>query len=199
MEGFVCDICGKHLKTAAGLAGHKMLAHPAAKAAASVSPEEGLIELLGAVKEANDGLESEVRGFQAQLGVLSQRLDGFQSSFEAANSAKVSQLEEEVANLKSFEHRREVLNAWLEGMTPEIYYEIGTKLGYQVEFVKATEAEVADAEREEKEEAGENKPGFLAPLVPIFSKGKKEKEGAGEERSEFMEAFVHLFDKKEGG
>lgn len=176
MEGFVCNICGKHLKTAAGLAGHKMLAHPAAKAAASVSPEEGLIELLGAVKEANDRLDSEVKGFQAQLGVLTQRLDGFQSSFEAASSARVSQLKQEnarldqkIVKLQSPEYEREVLHDYLRNMTPEKFYELGIKLGYQIKSVKAIEVD-----QEEREEAGEKEPGLLASLVSSFNKKPQE-------------------------
>lgn len=84
-----------------------------------------------------------------------------------------AELKEKVANLESEEHRKAVLSEWLQGMTPLIYLELGGKLGYQVEFVKATEAEVAEAERKEKEEAEEKEPGFLGPFVAAFSKKGK--------------------------
>lgn len=72
---------------------------------------------------------------------------------------KAGQLELQVADLQSPEHRREVLGDWLKGMTPELYFELAGKLGYQVESVRATEAE--EAEVAEPEDGPEERPGII--------------------------------------
>jgi len=88
VEEYVCDTCGKHLKTAAGLAGHKMLAHPPAKEpTTSGSPEQAVVEMLDSVREAYGRLEgrlddfgSQFKSLVAQLSTVDGSLDGFQNS-----------------------------------------------------------------------------------------------------------------------
>lgn len=60
IEELICDICGKRAKSAAGLSGHKQLAHSSAKASLSGSPEVPLSQGLTALKASYDSLAERI-------------------------------------------------------------------------------------------------------------------------------------------
>ena len=101
-EGYICDVCGKQLKNAAGLAGHKMLVHPVTRDQANDSlPGEALAEMPGDVKssfERSEDLKSQFQEVQAQLRTINGRLDDFSRSIvERLQVSEKAKLEEESA------------------------------------------------------------------------------------------------------
>lgn len=84
IEAYICDTCGKKLKNGAGLAGHKMLAHPIVKEQSNENPpEEALAEISDDVKSAMERLEdseSHVQELQEQLLTANGRFDDFRES-----------------------------------------------------------------------------------------------------------------------
>ena len=103
-------------------------------------------------------LEEQVAGLQEkddtnteQIGQLNGTVAQLEEQ-QLERVGKAGQLEVEVAHLQSPEHRREVLGDWLKGMTPELYFELAAKLGYQVQEV----AEIA-----EPGDGPEERPGII--------------------------------------
>ncbi len=83
-EEYICGTCGKKLKNGAGLAGHKMLAHPIVKEQVKTNPpDEALAEISDDVKRSMERLEdseSHVQELQEQLLTANGRFDDFRES-----------------------------------------------------------------------------------------------------------------------
>ncbi len=85
---YVCDICGKQLKNASGLAGHRMLSHPITRNRDNRNqPEEALAEISDDVERSIERLEqrledseSHVQELQEQLQTANGRLDDLRES-----------------------------------------------------------------------------------------------------------------------
>lgn len=98
-DNFTCDICGRVLKTAAGLAGHKQLVHSGAQAPLTGSPEVALSEMLGAVKESHDRLDQRMDNLNREIALLGNQFKSLHGKFSAFQdncdaSAKVAYLED---------------------------------------------------------------------------------------------------------
>ncbi len=177
VDDLTCDVCGKQLKTAAGLAGHKMLAHPGTKAVPSESPELALAEMLGSVKEAYERLHQRLESFgehfkslQAQLTSVASTLDGFQASFDAVDSTQIAELEEETARLRKKAKAGDDL--WVKLGRPDGFAEVAAHFGYQVVAEVEDKAEV---ESEKTPETVVEGPG----LKYLRELGERAKEGPG--------------------
>lgn len=87
-EEYICDICGKQLKNASGLAGHKMLSHPVARDQDNGNPLGGALagtssDVKRSMKRLEQRLEdseSQVQELQEQLRTANGRLDDLRES-----------------------------------------------------------------------------------------------------------------------
>lgn len=83
-EEYICDICGRQLKNASGLAGHKMLSHSITREQDNGNPPDGaLAEMPGDVKSSTERLEdseSHVQELQGQLHTANGRFDDLRES-----------------------------------------------------------------------------------------------------------------------
>jgi len=86
---------------------------------------------------------------------------------------EATRLLERVTELESEDHNKAILKDWLEKITPDVYLEIGQKLGFKVMFEEATEPEAAEVKEE-----GEPEP---EPEVREESEAKAEVEEAEEQ------------------
>ncbi len=111
-EEYICGTCGKKLKNGAGLAGHKMLAHPIVRGQTKTNPpEEALAEISGDVQRLEDS-ESHVRELQEQLRTANSRFDEFRESMlERSQEETEAKLEAESAAQTA----QQELAKWWEG------------------------------------------------------------------------------------
>lgn len=120
VERYICDVCGKQLKNAAGLAGHKMLAHPVAREQANGNPpDEALAEMPRDLESASERSEEhledlmrQVQELQKRLDTINGRLDDFSKSMlERLQVAEKAKLEAESAAQAAHQE----LDKWQEG------------------------------------------------------------------------------------
>ena len=102
----------------------------------------------------------------------------------AEAKGEVTRLNDRIAELESEEHNQAILKDYFGRMTPDLYLEVGKKLGYDIEFCKASEAEVAQATEEEKDETEpeveketESEAEVASPKEYEWRDGKIEEEG----------------------
>jgi len=130
VEEFTCEVCGKQMKNGAGLAGHKMLAHPIIREQTNGSlSEEALAEIQGCIKSSFqrseqrlEDLKCQVQELQEQLLTGNGRLDDFSESMlerlkvaekaklEAENAAQTTQ--QELEKWQEGEHHHPLRSIW---------------------------------------------------------------------------------------
>lgn len=166
---FICEVCGKHCKTGAGLAGHKMMAHPpGSQSAASNSPELAVAEMLEAVRDAYGRLEQRLGEFGGQLTALKAQLVTVDNKLGDYGIARLDEgksvslkeenarLNDEVAHLNSREHRIDELRTWSSRLTRDEYYQWGIAFGH-LSAPEAPAADVAKVEDDKKAQLAEEK------------------------------------------
>lgn len=94
-EIYICDICGKQLKNASGLAGHKMLAHPIVREQTRTNePEEALVEISDDVKRSIERLEQSLENSENHVQELQGQLHTANSRFNDLRESILKRLQE---------------------------------------------------------------------------------------------------------
>ena len=93
---YICDICGKQLKNASGLAGHKMLSHPITRDQDNGNPpEEALAEISSDVKRSMKRLEQRLEGSESHVQALQGQLHTANGRFDDLKESMLKRLQEE--------------------------------------------------------------------------------------------------------
>lgn len=94
-EEYICDICGKQLKNAAGLAGHKMLSHPITRDQDNGNPPDGaLAEISDDVKRSMKRLEQRLEGSESHVQELQGQLHTANGRFDDLRESMLKRLQE---------------------------------------------------------------------------------------------------------
>jgi len=95
-----CEICGRSFKSAAGLSGHKQLAHGSPTARVSQEPDIALSEILGAVHEGIGALRGQVDSLKAQLDATNQRIADYRGSTTVDEKGAIEKINQALTTAK---------------------------------------------------------------------------------------------------
>ena len=119
-EEYICDICGKQLKNASGLAGHKMLAHPITRGQGNGNSTDGVLaEMPSDVKSAMERLEQRLEGSERHVQELQGQLRTANGRFDDLRKSMLERLQEETEARAKAESAAQAaqqeLTKWQEG------------------------------------------------------------------------------------
>ncbi len=119
-EGYICGTCGKKLKNGAGLAGHKMLAHPIVRDQDNGNPpEEALAEISNDVKRSIERLERRLEDSESHARELQGQLHTANGRFDDLRESMLERLQEETEARAKAESAAQAahqeLTKWQEG------------------------------------------------------------------------------------
>lgn len=174
-QGVVCELCGKHFKSRAGLAGHRSLSACgiSGETARSGASEVALSEIIESLSDAFSRLEKKLDGFATQIAQLKAQLTtvGERVGEAKLNDAERAEIEVVKARLEDAEAKIANYQTNMMNLTYEQWAELGEAHGYLHQLSDAEEAKLAE---KEKSEVAEPLPEVLASEPDPAVAGKYE-------------------------